>query len=64
MSDLKLSYFKVMQLSREIKADNSTNPAASLYPYYEEKKVVRTFVIVTDEEENGTFKGYKYASLS
>lgn len=36
----------------EITATGGTSPAASLWPFYERKEVVKTFVIVTDEEEN------------
>ena len=34
---------------------SGTTPAASLFPYYKEKRVFKTFVVVTDEEENGTY---------
>ena len=33
-------------------ADGSTAPAASLVPYYDNKEIIKTFIIVTDEEEN------------
>ena len=36
----------------EITATGDTSPAASLWPFYERKEVVKTFIIVTDEEEN------------
>ena len=55
----KFSLFKVMQLSQIIKANNSTAPAASLHVYYEKKKLIKTFIIVTDEGENGSFNGYR-----
>ena len=29
-----------------------TCPASALAPYYKQKKVVKTFIICTDEEEN------------
>ena len=32
-----------------------TTPAASLFPYYKDKRVFKTFVVVTDEEENVTY---------
>ena len=34
------------------RASGSTAPAASLVPYYDARQVVKTFIIVTDEEEN------------
>ncbi|XP_057317776.1 uncharacterized protein LOC130662852 [Hydractinia symbiolongicarpus] len=53
----------VLRLCDEIKAEGVTIPAASLYPYYEEKKVVKTFVVVTDEEETGVCHGDRFAHL-
>ena len=46
-----------------IEADWSTIPAASLYPYYKKKEVVKTFFIVTDEGENGRWNNYKLVFL-
>ena len=37
---------------------SSTAPAASLWPYYERKEVIKTFIVVTDEEENCDSHGY------
>jgi len=54
---------EVMSLSTMIEADQMTVPAASLYPYYEKKEVVKTFVIVTDEGENGKWNNYNFAEL-
>lgn len=34
------------------KATGSTAPAASLVPYFNRKEIIKTFIIVTDEEEN------------
>ena len=42
-------------MSKEIEAGGQTIPAASLYTYYKYKKVFRTFGVVTDEEENGSY---------
>ena len=42
-------------MSKEIEAGGGTIPAASLYTYYKDKKVFRTFGVVTDEEENGSY---------
>ncbi len=41
-----------------IEADAATAPAASLYPFYTRKEVVKTFIIVTDEEENEDYMGH------
>jgi hypothetical protein len=46
-------------MATNMKADGQTAPAASLWPYYQSKKVVRMFIIVTDEVENGKFKVQK-----
>ena len=50
---------EVLEMAVSIEADAATSPAASLYPFYEKKEVVKTFIIVTDEEENEPFEGYK-----
>lgn len=39
-----------------VSADGGTTPAVSLMPFYERKEKVETFIIVTDEEENGRCK--------
>ena len=53
---------KILDLASSIDTEGSTIPAASLLPYYESKKVIKTFIIVTDEEENGTveYEGARY----
>ncbi len=50
---------QVLEMAVSIEADAATAPAASLHPFYERKEVVKTFIIVTDEEENEPFNGYK-----
>jgi hypothetical protein len=42
----------VLSLAIVTKADGSTANAAGLVPYYNAKEVIKTFVMVTDEEEN------------
>ena len=42
----------VIDVAFETRAEGSTAPAASLVPYYDGKEVIKTFVMVTDEEEN------------
>lgn len=41
----------------KFKAHSCTAPAASLYPYYKRNEIVKTFIIVTDEEENTNYEG-------
>eukprot|EP00742_Colponemidia_sp_Colp-10_P002000 GILJ01002135.1.p1 GENE.GILJ01002135.1~~GILJ01002135.1.p1 ORF type:complete len:641 (-),score=94.64 GILJ01002135.1:147-2000(-) len=53
----------VVLVSETVKAHGATAPAASLYPYYERKEKVDLFVIVTDEEENRSFQGFRFAQL-
>ncbi|XP_069106344.1 uncharacterized protein [Argopecten irradians] len=54
---------EVLELALETKAGGGTSPAASLWPYYEKKEVIKTFIMVTDEEENSGFKGHRFAEL-
>lgn len=46
----------VLSLAIVTRADGSTANAAGLVPYYDAKEVVKTFVMVTDEEENANGK--------
>jgi hypothetical protein len=46
---------EVLQFSEMCKAHRSTAPVASLLPYYKNREVVKTFIVVTDEEENTYF---------
>jgi hypothetical protein len=47
---------QVLEVASNTKALGSTAPAASLVPYYDNKEVIKTFIIVTDEEENTSAK--------
>ena len=49
--------FEVMETMKKFKACGCTAPAASLYPYYDKKEIVKTFIVVTDEVENTDYKG-------
>ena len=42
----------VLTLALITRADGSTANAAGLVPYYDAKEVIKTFIMVTDEEEN------------
>ncbi len=69
------SAYDVIEMSKKHLASGFTAPASSLWHYYENKKVIDTFIIVTDEEENTTnlggwnsynnqpTKGYMFAPL-
>lgn len=43
---------EVVHVAEHVRADNMTAPGCLIEPYLREKKVVRCFVIVTDEVEN------------
>lgn len=47
----------VVIMSKKWEATGSTSPASCLYPYLERKEIVKTFIIVTDEEENTGYDG-------
>ncbi|ARF11787.1 hypothetical protein Klosneuvirus_2_223 [Klosneuvirus KNV1] len=49
---------EVLETLKLFKFGGSTAPAASLYPYYERKEIVKTFILVTDEEENRDYTGH------
>lgn len=49
--DMK-SISDVLKVAYSTRAEGGTAPAASLVPYYDKKEIVKTFIIVTDEEEN------------
>lgn len=53
----------VLTVTEHVQATGCTSPAAALYPYVEQGKVVDLFVIVTDEEENTQSHGYNFAEL-
>mmetsp|Transcript_18983 Transcript_18983/g.55222 ORF Transcript_18983/g.55222 Transcript_18983/m.55222 type:complete len:627 (-) Transcript_18983:336-2216(-) len=42
----------VLQVTESVPATGLTSPAAALLPFYEQKKPVDLFVVVSDEEEN------------
>ncbi|CAG8635895.1 10217_t:CDS:2 [Acaulospora morrowiae] len=53
----------VLTVAATIRAAGATSPAATLYPYYENRKRCDIFIVVTDEEENTRFNGYLFADL-
>ena len=53
----------MLEVAVKVNASGSTAPAACLYPYFEKKETIKTFVIVTDEEENTSCNGYKFCPL-
>ena len=46
-----------ISFAKNINASNSTAPVASLNYYYESKKEIKTFIMITDEEENTNLNG-------
>lgn len=48
---------EVLETIKKFKANSCTAPAASLYPYYQRKEIVKTFILVTDEVENSNYQG-------
>lgn len=53
----------VLQVTKETAANGSTSPAAALWPSLNERAVVRSFLIVTDEEENTAHKGQMFDAM-
>ncbi|OWF42654.1 Serine/arginine repetitive matrix protein 2 [Mizuhopecten yessoensis] len=43
---------EALKLAMKTEASGSTNPSSALMPFYKQKRVVKTFIIVTDEGEN------------
>ncbi|XP_070563497.1 uncharacterized protein [Ptychodera flava] len=54
---------QALELATTVQTDHMTAPAAGLYDFYEKKEVVKTFIIVTDEEENTSYKDYRFTPL-
>jgi hypothetical protein len=50
------SIAEVLGIAYKTEAEGSTAPAASLVPYFDKKEIIKTFIIVTDEEENADGK--------
>ena len=48
---------QILKMAVTFKAGGVTAPAASLYPFYESKQQIKTFIVVTDEGENKRFNG-------
>jgi hypothetical protein len=53
----------VVLFNEHCKAHSATSPASSLYPYWSTKTIVKTFIIVTDEEENTAYSGMMFADI-
>ncbi|KAJ3014541.1 UNVERIFIED_CONTAM: hypothetical protein HDU68_000232 [Siphonaria sp. JEL0065] len=54
---------EVLEVAKAIKAQRCTAPAACLWPYYHEKVPIDLFICVTDEEENTSCNGHRFAPL-
>jgi len=53
----------VIDLTDLIKAEKMTSPAAALREFYDNKINVKTFIMITDQEENTPSKGDNFAKL-
>lgn len=54
---------ETLEVCKKIRASGCTSLAAALWPFYSNKVVMDTFVLVTDEEENTQCNGYMFARL-
>ena len=53
----------MLRLAVTTSAGGATAPAASLWPYLDRKEVVKTFIMVTDEEENTPCQSMRFAPM-
>jgi hypothetical protein len=51
---------EVVRVATEMKADGLTASACALWPYYQQRKKIKFFIVVTDEVENEKFNGTDY----
>lgn len=54
---------EVLDISQTFRAESFTAPSCSLYPYLERKEIIKTLIIITDEEENTAYDG-EYLSIT
>lgn len=54
---------ETLQVCSKIRARNCTSLAAALWPYLDKGKAMDLFIMVTDEEENTSSRGYRFADL-
>jgi len=54
---------ETLEVCNTIRASGCTSLAAALWPYFEQKKNMDMFVLVTDEHENEPCNGYYFADL-
>ncbi len=47
---------EVLAVTEEVRAGNTTSPAAGLAEFYKAKKPIDIFIVVTDEEENSAWR--------
>jgi hypothetical protein len=53
----------VLKVTDTIRAVGSTAPAAALWPSLARRELVRSFMVVTDEEENSECKGQRFDAM-
>lgn len=58
-----VSVDETLAVCRKVRANRSTCLAAALWPYYDRTIVLDAIVLVTDEEENTSCKGFRFADL-
>eukprot|EP01118_Nematostelium_gracile_P006503 TRINITY_DN2090_c0_g1_i1.p1 TRINITY_DN2090_c0_g1~~TRINITY_DN2090_c0_g1_i1.p1 ORF type:complete len:714 (+),score=227.13 TRINITY_DN2090_c0_g1_i1:88-2142(+) len=54
---------QVLDVATKVKANGLTAPAAALWPYYQQKKIVKFFIVVTDEVENEKYNNTFFPNL-
>eukprot|EP00539_Tryblionella_compressa_P000171 CAMPEP_0178746344 /NCGR_PEP_ID=MMETSP0744-20121128/7760_1 /TAXON_ID=913974 /ORGANISM="Nitzschia punctata, Strain CCMP561" /LENGTH=575 /DNA_ID=CAMNT_0020399551 /DNA_START=11 /DNA_END=1738 /DNA_ORIENTATION=+ len=54
---------QALEVCRAVRANHCTALAAALWPYYEKRLFVDVIVLVTDEEENMSCNGHRFAAL-
>lgn len=52
-----------LDLAVSVEAERPTSPAAALYPFFQRSEVVKTIILITDEEENTNYKGLDFVTL-
>lgn len=54
---------QVVELTRKTKATGATAPAAALWDFFSRGEIIKTFILVTDEEETTPHMGMSFAKL-
>uniref|UniRef100_A0A7S4N4Z4 Uncharacterized protein n=1 Tax=Prymnesium polylepis TaxID=72548 RepID=A0A7S4N4Z4_9EUKA len=54
---------EVLHVTEEVRANNCTCPAAALAEFYDKRAPIDLFLVVSDEGENTSHKGSRFAQL-